>query len=436
MRTQFKLTMALVCFAAVQGANAQTWQTVWNDEFSSGTQPNTSLWGYELGAGGWGNNELQNYTNRALNARIETTDGGRLKIEARRDFYQGVEYSSARLFSKGSWTYGKLEVRAKLPSGLGTWPAIWMLPTGQWYGNNYWPDNGEIDVMEHVGYDPNRIHGSVHTQGYNWMNGNQPTNNVVLADVFNTYHAYTLEWRPHALKVSVDGTSVLIWNRTGGASSRWPFNRPFSLRLNLAVGGNWGGAQGVNSAAFPTSMLVDYVRFSKATTAPFSGTAAALPGKVQAEDFDNGGADFAFYDADGANQGGLGYRSNSVDIENSGADDGTPTIGWIAKDEWWAYSVQLAKETTGDLEFRVSTPNAGRSFEVQVDDQPIGTVMVPKTNGWYNFQTATLKRVRLAAGAHKIRVISNSDEWNFNYFNFVQKAYRDDVEVQSGQTRG
>lgn len=416
--------------------SAQNWAMVWNDEFSSGSQPNTALWGYELGGGGWGNNEWQNYTNRPSNARIETTDGGRLRIEARRDFYQGIEYSSARLFSKASWTYGRLEVRAKLPSGVGTWPAIWLLPIGTWYGSSYWPDNGEIDVMEHVGYDPNRVHGSVHTQAYNWMNGNGPTNNIVLADAFNTYHSYILEWRPNEIKVIVDSTPVLVWSRSGGSWTRWPFNRPLSIRMNLAVGGNWGGAQGVQSSAFPASMYVDYARFSKVTTAPFSGAPAALPGKIQAEDFDNGGAGFAYYDSDVANVGGNSYRSSSVDMENSGADDGTPTIGWIARDEWWTYSVNASHDTTGDLEFRVSTPNSGCSFEVQVDDQPVGTVMVPKTGGWYIFKTAVLKRVKLSAGDHKIRLISNSDGWNFNYLNFVRKAYRGDVEVLEGEKRG
>lgn len=404
--------------AGLSAAHAQSWEQVWGDEFSAGTLPNTSLWGYELGAGGWGNNELQVYTNRSQNARVETTDGGRLRIEARRDFYQGQEYSSARLFSKGSWIYGKVEVRAKLPSGTGTWPAIWMLPTTTTYGTQYWPDNGEMDIMEHVGYDPNRVHGSVHTKEFNWMNGNGPTNNVVGTDVFNTYQVYSLEWRPHALKVSMNGTPVLVWARQGGSWTRWPFNRPFALRLNVAVGGNWGGAQGVNPNAFPASMYLDYVRVSKMTTSPFSGTSAVLPGKVQAEDFDNGGQEFGYYDIDPANQGGSNYRGSSVDIQQTGADDGTPNIGWISRDEWWTYSVNVPKAVTGVMKFRVSSPNAGMAFEVQLNDQTIGTVSVPQTGGWFNYRDVALYNLKLPAGQHKVRIMSNTDGWNLNYWKF------------------
>jgi len=142
------------------------WRVVWSDEFEYVGLPDPAKWGYDVGGHGWGNKELQFYTERRKeNARVEN---GRLIIEARRDAAENHRYTSARLVSKGKgdWTYGRFEVRAKLPSGRGTWPAIWMLPSLKSYGESDWPDNGEIDVMEHVGFDPDVIHASAHTRAY------------------------------------------------------------------------------------------------------------------------------------------------------------------------------------------------------------------------------------------------------------------------------
>jgi beta-glucanase (GH16 family) len=175
MRTLFLFSTLILVVAAgafVDGHNVKAlsaadggdpWQLVWSDEFNYSGLPDRSKWGYDVGGHGWGNKELQYYTERRKeNARVEN---GHLIIEARRDGSESNEYTSARLVSKGKgdWTYGRFEVRAKLPSGRGTWPAIWMLPSVKSYGGGGWPDNGEIDIMEHVGFDPNVIHGSAHT---------------------------------------------------------------------------------------------------------------------------------------------------------------------------------------------------------------------------------------------------------------------------------
>ncbi len=411
---------------AVAGCGAafgQGWNQVWADEFSTGTVPDPTKWTYELGANGWGNNELQNYTNRSENARVETTDGGRLRIEARRDFYQGKEYSSARMQNSVSWLYGKIEVRAKLPSGRGTWPAIWMLPKATTYGTGYWPDNGEIDIMEHVGYDPNVVHGTVHTKLYNGMIGNPPSNQVTLADVFNTYHVYTCEWRPHEIRILCDNNPVLVWARQGGDWQRWPFNKPFNMRFNVAVGGNWGGAQGVDSSVFPTSMYVDYIRYSQLTTTPFKTTAPTLPGRIQAEDFDNGGSGYGYWDSDTANQGGGTYRTSQVDIGPNGTDDGTPTIGWIANDEWLTYTFKAKTALKGALLFRVASVGSGKKFEVQIDDKIVASnVSVPDTADWNKYRTVTVPNLSITAGTHKLRVLSSADGWNFNWFEFRQLA--------------
>lgn len=408
------ILVAASCLAA-----AQTWNQVWSDEFTTPGLPNAAKWGRELGASGWGNNELQNYTARSENARVESANGGNLIIEARRDFFQNIQYSSARLYSTATWTYGRFEARAKLPTGRGTWPAIWMLPAAQVYGNAYWPDNGEIDIMEHVGYDPNRIVCSVHTDLYNGANGQTPSNSTVLPDVFNTYNTYVTEWRPHEIRSMVNGQTVLVWARQGGAWTRWPFNQPFAFRLNVAVGGTWGGQQGVDPAAFPTRMTIDHIRVSQMTTTPFQGKVSKLPGTVQAENFDNGGPGFGHHDLDSANNGGSTYRTSSVDIAPGGTPDGTPHIGWIEQDEWWTYSIYLGEETRGTLSFNVATPNSGRSFEIQLNDRILATnVAIPNTGSWNNYTNVSVPNVRIPAGHHKLRIVSNTSLWNLNSFKF------------------
>src|SRR5690349_14056129 len=170
--TLFLLLIGVSNFAAPP-VSQTSWQLVWSDEFNSAGLPDPSKWSYDVGAHGWGNKELQNYTDRRKeNARVEN---GVLIIEARRDGTEAQPYSSARLVSKnkGDWTYGRFEVRAKLPSGRGTWPAIWMLPTQRSYGG--WPKSGEIDIMEHVGFDPDMVHASVHTSAYNHTINTQKT---------------------------------------------------------------------------------------------------------------------------------------------------------------------------------------------------------------------------------------------------------------------
>jgi len=234
------------------------WQLVWSDEFEDDGLPKPSKWGYDVGGHGWGNQELQYYTqNRLENARVAD---GKLIIEARRESWEGSEYTSARLVTKnkGDWTYGLFEIRAKLPSGRGTWPAIWMLPTTSTYGG--WPNSGEIDIMEHVGFDPGWVHGSVHTKSYYWQIGTQKTERIRVADAQTAFHVYTLEWSPEKIQVGVDTTRYFAFSNEGTGWEVWPFNNDFHLVLNIAVGGAWGGQQGVDPSIFPQRLEVDYVR--------------------------------------------------------------------------------------------------------------------------------------------------------------------------------
>ena len=233
---------------------------IWADEFNSTGTPDASKWGYDLGGSGWGNNELQNYTNSLNNAKVEN---GNLIITAIKEPSGGKEYSSARLVTrgKGDFLYGRFEIRAKLPSGRGTWPAIWMLPTDWAYGD--WPKSGEIDIMEHVGYDLNKVHVTVHTEAYNHSIGTQKGTNMIVPTATTEFHKYRVDWTPYAVRGYIDDQLMFTFINEGKGSASWPFDKRFHLLLNVAVGGNWGGAQGVDNTIFPKSMEVDYVRVFK-----------------------------------------------------------------------------------------------------------------------------------------------------------------------------
>jgi len=236
------------------------WNLVWSDEFNYTGLPDPKKWGYDVAVPGWVNHEAQAYhENRLENARVEN---GKLIIEARLDNYKNYLYSSARLVTKnrGDWTYGRFEIRAKLPYGKGTWPAIWMLPTVWNLGNGGWPDNGEIDIMEHVGYDQGVIHSSTHCNKYVWTNGNQKTGTIKVSDCSTAFHNYILEWSANEIKVYVDGTLYFTNTNENKGWQYWPFFKNFHLILNLAIGGDWGGAQGIDNNIFPQRMEVEYVR--------------------------------------------------------------------------------------------------------------------------------------------------------------------------------
>mgnify|MGYP003957961767 FL=1 len=216
-----------------------------------------SIWGYEEGTGvnGWGNNELQHYTNRADNVVIED---GMLKITAIKEAYEGAEYTSARLLTKGKFEqqYGRVEARIKLPSGKGLWPAFWML------GSNFdvvgWPQCGEIDIMENKGSEPTIVAGSLHGPGYS--GGNPVTKQFQLTnDRFeNDFHIFGIEWTKDYVNHYVDG---VLYNHIirDDVPGEWVFDQPFYIILNLAVGGNFDGAP-TDATIFPNQMLVDYVR--------------------------------------------------------------------------------------------------------------------------------------------------------------------------------
>lgn len=233
------------------------------DEFD-GQAIDRSKWRFDTSrnAAGWYNNELQYYSEtRPENARIENDA---LVIEARRETlhkarfpdWGGQAYTSARLVSREQHGYGFYEIRAKLPCGRGIWPAIWMLaPDGKW------PDNGEIDIMEMVGWDANVIHATLHSGAFNHARGTQRGAQKRVPTACSAYHRYQLDWRPEAITIGVDDRAYMrVANDQPGGAAAWPFTRPYDLILNVAVGGDWGGRKGIDDGAFPQRMSVDYVR--------------------------------------------------------------------------------------------------------------------------------------------------------------------------------
>ncbi|WPR72652.1 glycoside hydrolase family 16 protein [Flavobacterium sp. NG2] len=223
---------------------------VWSEEFNVDGAPNSAIWGYDLGDGnGWGNNESQYYTSRPENIIVQN---GVLKIKTIKESYMGSSYTSARLKSQGkfSFKYGKIEFRAKLPEGKGTWPALWML--GDNIGTVGWPACGEIDVMEHVGNSLNKIHGSLHSPG---RFGNTPdTATTLIENATTEFHIYSADWTANYIKFYVD--NKLFYTFTN--SSSFPFNQNFFLILNTAIGGNFGGAIDPNFTS--STFEIDYIR--------------------------------------------------------------------------------------------------------------------------------------------------------------------------------
>jgi beta-glucanase (GH16 family) len=251
--------MALVLAMVGIPLAAADWRLVWGDEFKKDGAPDPAKWSYEEGF--LRNGESQFYTKeRRENIRVEK---GVLVIEARKEHLAGppvAEYTSGSLTTKGkaAWRYGRIEVRAKLPAGRGTWPAIWLL------GGNEdavgWPKCGEIDVMEHVGYDPGVVHANVHTEKYNHAQNSGKGDKVSVKEPSSRFHVYSVEWSEEKMEFFVDGKPFFAYSNEKTGIAAWPFDQPFYLILNVAIGGMWGGRQGVDDSIFPQRMEVDYVR--------------------------------------------------------------------------------------------------------------------------------------------------------------------------------
>ncbi|MFJ1541240.1 ricin-type beta-trefoil lectin domain protein [Micromonospora chalcea] len=278
----------------------------WSDDFNgpAGAAPDASKWRYDIGGGGWGNNELQYYTNSTRNAALD--GNGNLVITARREnpsgyscWYGSCQYTSARLLTNGTFAqaYGRFEARIKVPRGQGLWPAFWML--GNDIGTNPWPGSGEIDIMENVGYAPSTVWGTLHGPGYSGGSGVGASTSLpggqALADAF---HTFAVDWAPDSITWYLDGVAYSRKTPADIGGNRWVFDHPFFMIMNVAVGGNWPGSPD-GSTTFPQTMTIDYVR-------------------VHA--WDNGGG--------GAGGQIIGYGNKCVDVASANTANGTPVQLW------------------------------------------------------------------------------------------------------------
>ena len=264
------LAALLVVFNAPAATNTVVlpgWRLVWSDEFNQpdGSAPDPAKWRYDTGGLGWGNRELEYYTLRTNNCRIED---GHLVIEARREEFDGRHYTSARLLTLGKacWTYGRVEARIKIPRGQGIWPAFWMLGTNIESIN--WPACGEIDIMENIGREPGMVHGTIHGPGYAGLGIGGPLTLPAGAAVADDFHVFAMECEPDRITWFMDGRQYFTLTPKGlPEKGVWVFNQAKFLMLNLAVGGNWPGDPDATST-FPQRMLVDYVRVYEKLTSP------------------------------------------------------------------------------------------------------------------------------------------------------------------------
>ncbi|HEY9118041.1 MAG TPA: glycoside hydrolase family 16 protein [Roseivirga sp.] len=259
MKRNLLLTLLLLVFIFSSCSTER--KLVWQDEFD-GTALDTTKWTAYVGDGcpeicGFGNNELQYYTDEPANINLAH---GILTITALADSFKTRAYSSAKLVTKGKgdWKYGRMEVKARIPQGRGNWPAIWMLPSENTYGG--WPRSGEIDIMEHVGYDQGNMHGTVHTESFNHRKGTQKGDSVQIEDISSSFHVYAIEWTEDKIDFFMDDEKYHTFENTGNGSNDWPFDQSFYMILNLAIGGDWGGKMGIANDIFPNRLEIDYVR--------------------------------------------------------------------------------------------------------------------------------------------------------------------------------
>jgi len=399
----------------------------WSDEFN-GTSLDQSKWNYQTGDGcpgncGWGNHELEYYTNSTNNVSVA---GGNLALTAR---YQanyngtGKNYTSGKLVTAGKFSqkYGRYEARIKAPTAAGIWPAFWMLAD-----NTNWPGTGEIDILECANANPTTWFGTLHYASTSGAHQSKGATWYTPTPLSNDFHVYAVEWNTTQISWFIDGTLRGTATKAaviagGGA---WPFdNQKFFIILNVAVGGDFSG-QTPNNAQYPVSMLVDYVRVYSGdpctvTQAPFNGTAALIPGTIEAENYDLGGEGVSYHDLTATNDGGA-FRTDGVDLEASTDAGAGYNLGYTSAGEWTEYTVNVTTAGTYDIAARVASTAAGKSLHVELEGVNIsGSIAVPNTGGWQTWQTVTIKNIALTAGQKIMRIVMDTDGFNLNHVKFT-----------------
>lgn len=413
--------------AGLSSGQQRVEQLIWSDEFD-GSALDQSTWEFQIGNGqsvglpGWGNNELQYY--RPENT---TVSNGVMTITAKQETFGGFNYTSSRLRTQGNFefAYGRIEASIRLPSTPGIWPAFWLLPTNSPYGT--WAASGEIDVMESVNF-ADRIYGTIH-HGAPWPGNVQAGGQYAPGTDFSeNFHTYSLEWDPDQMRWYVDGVLYRVLNRNAWFSSaapndpRAPFDREFHIILNVAVGGNFPGNPN-GASRFPQSMEVDWVRVYQLQPQAFGGTPATIPGRIEAENFDEGYPGQVYLETDVTNNGGA-YRPNEdVDIEATAG--GGFNVGWIEFGEWMEYTVNVQRAGEYTATARVASQSTGGAFSLQVNDLPVSQfAQVPETGGFQSW-TEIQFPVTLAAGVQTIRfqnLAFPGQEYNLDWMDFTLNA--------------
>lgn len=400
MHKKALLTLPALAFAFNLGFS--DYELVWSDEFNQadGTAPNPDYWNYNLGGGGWGNGEFQYYTDRLENSRIE---GGNLIIEMRREpnyNSTGYDYTSARLLTQNKldWKYGRIEARISVPTGgSGLWPAFWML--GSNISEVGWPQCGEIDIMEYISRRPNEIFGTIHGPGYagGASFGNTVTFDGPVADDFNTY---SVEWEPNLIRWYLNGEMYHQATPQDVAPNAWVFDDNQFIILNMAIGGNFGGAIDLPNLTFPAQLKVDYVRVYQ--TDPPPPVTVSIPGRIEAEDYE---------------------AQRGIQMEATEDLDGGMNIGWIGTGDWVEYHVEAPLGGRYELLMRYASPNGSASVDLSLDGDPLGSQAIDTaTGGWQAWQTLSLGELNIPRGVSVLRLTfstSGSDDLNINWFEAV-----------------
>lgn len=411
---KLNIFLIIIVIACTTELNAQKWQQVWSDEFNYTGMPDSKKWSFEDWAPGTVNNELQRYVpNRKENCRVED---GNLIIEARKDSYAGSEYSSARIHSskKAFWTYGRIEARMKLPGGKGTWSAFWMMPENiKKYGwntdlNNYWPNSGEIDIMEYVGYDFGNVVGSVHSKSNNFIFDNQLTKITNIPDAETSFHVYAVEWFADRIDFFVDDMKYFTIINNGTGWTTYPFDHDFHIIFNLAVGGVWGGKEGVDASIWPKKLEVDYVRVYKDTC-----RSTKIPAKIEAEDY-----------------------CKMKGVETEACKEGGKNVSSLEAGEWLNYLITVPKEGIYKVSYRVASSVDGGKLKIDKGAGAISlnTIDIPNTGDLQNWSTIS-NTVTLPAGTYYIGLLAEKAVFNINWIDFSwsdsQPSFNTKIEAES-----
>jgi len=409
------------------------WIQTFSQEFDgpAGQAPDPKVWARDLGGHGFGNNEWQSYTDGNANAFLDGR--GNLIIEARKEKTKGKdgierEYSSARLKTAGTFLqrYGRFEARIKMPHGQGIWPAFWMM--GESIGKVGWPAGGEIDIMEFLGHQTKTTFGTLHGPGYNGSDGKQgkiesPTS---LCDDF---HVYGIEWDPSGIRWTFDGKVFHAVTPNDVGACGWPFDQPFFMILNLAVGGGWPGYPD-KTTEFPQRLTIDWVRVYKDGNLKYDdkaiekahrvrmlknqefkgGQSFAVPCDIPVADFREGG----YKDSEPENLGGAYRPLDGVDIGHSGLAKPKFSVGWTRPGEWLEYDIRATKAGKYRLILEAASEGPGGEFRFDLDGKPAtGNTAVGDTGGWGKWKPFEAGTTYLKKGKHRLRLtmVSASGKW-------------------------